>query len=158
MPRHGSALLTLLIGLPAGLVAQGPDRQGCVTWEEFLARSEGGRVKRPERPAAFYTGLFIRSTIILQQGADILEAVRRSRFLVGSVLCGSPAAAVDLREGDEILTVNEKHAYEPGVLVALQSPGRVGETFRLRVQRGERIMTFTVQSVRRPLKPAGPGV
>lgn len=117
-------------------------------------------MQRPERPAAFYTGLFIRSTIMLKRNADsadVLNAVRQSRFLVGSVVCGSPAAAVDLREGDEILTVNEKHAYEPGVLVALQSPGRVGETFRLRVQRGERIMTFTVQSVRRPPKQGGLG-
>lgn len=121
-------------------------------------RSEGGRARRPA--AAFYTGLFIRSTIVLKRNADsadVLNAVRQSRFLVGSVVCGSPAAAVDLREGDEILTVNEKHAYEPGVLVALQSPGRVGETFRLRVQRGERIMTFTVQSVRRPPKQGGLG-
>jgi len=115
-----------------------------------------GRSEWP--PPAFYTGVLVRATLRLKKdakSADVQEAVQQASILVGSVLCGSPAAVTGLREGDEIVSVNEKSAHVPGVLPSLQYPRKAGEVFRLRVRRGEDTLTFTVRSVRRPKEVGG---
>ena len=133
---------------------------GCVTWEEFQARLEGGLRQKNGPPAAHYTGIFIRFTGTVERDADravVSDVLRRLRFFVGSILCGSPAATTGLREGDEILSVDGVPPHAPGVLIALQSPKHVDDTFRLEVTREGSILVFTVRSAPRPKSVGGAG-
>ncbi len=167
MVRGSSSVLRAFFSIvfavgPASAVGQGEDRQACITWdqheEQRLSEGKSRRMGRP--PAAFYTGVFVRAIITFKRGpdsVDVMEALRESRVLVGSVICGSPAAATDLREGDEILMVNGRPSHERGVLPSLQYPNQAGVAFRLRVRRDRQTKTITLRSVRRPLETGGPG-
>ncbi len=151
------ALLVLLVG-GGFLHGRQVPRHGCVTWEEHQARQEAQGGRRNSSPSLFHTGVLIRATGKVAadaNGVDLTAVVRQMTILVGVVLCGSPAAASGLREGDEIVTVNEKNANAPGVLPSLQYPKTAGELFRVRVRRGEDVLTFTVTSVRRPKEAGG---
>lgn len=155
-------LLTFLFLLtPSVVMAQGQEGPGgCVTWEEFQARLEGGAVRRRNGPPpAHYTGIFIRFTGTVERDADraVVRDFRWLRFFVGSILCGSPAATTGLREGDEILSVDGAPPHAPGVLIALQSPKHVDDTFRLEVTRERSILVFTVRSAPRPKSVGGAG-
>lgn len=153
-PRFTWVILVFV--LPAGVAAQQPDPPPCVTWEGFQAQFEGKMIQRAETPPPpFFTGILIRFAGDIRgsrpiDSASAMEAARRFQFFIGSVICGSPAAATGLRSGDEILSVNGKPPYMPGVLIALQGSSRAGDLFRLRVRRGEKIMAVTVESARRP--------
>lgn len=153
-------LLTFLFLLTLSVVtAQGQEaRAGCVTWEEFQARLEGGVIgRRNGPPLAYYTGIFIRFTGTVERDADRADLARRLRFFVGSILCESPAATTGLREGDEILSVNGVPPHAPGVLIALQSPKHTDDTFPLEVAREGSILLFTVRSAPRPKSVGGAG-
>ena len=173
IPHSGTiALLVLLTGggslqgrqvpHPLGVGVTGPGsatpRQECVSWAEHRARFEAAGGRRNSSPSTFHTGVLIRATgnlVTDANGVDLAATIRQATIQVGTVLCGSPAAASGLREGDEILTVNEKNANAPGVLPSLQYPKKAGELFRVRVRRGEDVLTFTVTSVRRPKEAGG---
>ncbi len=147
-------------GVGATGVESATPRQECVTWEALLARQEARGGRRNPSPSVFHTGVLIRATGNVASdanGVDFAATVRQMTILVDAVLCGSPAAASGLREGDEILTVNEKHASALGVLPSLQYPRKVGERFRVRIRRGDDTLRFTVTSVRRPREAGGAG-
>jgi S1-C subfamily serine protease len=104
--------------------------------------------------------VLITATVKLAAGADgraLTESVRQGTVIVGIILCGSPAAATELRVGDHILSVNGRLPHEPGVLPALQYPRRAGDTFLMQVRRGEDTLSFTVTSIRRPKEAGGSG-
>ncbi len=158
MARHSAhpGLLILVLILGGGmspLMAQGRGSSSCTAWGEHKARLEAEGKGRGPWPSPFHTGMLIRATVNVvagTDGGDLAKVLQKGTFVIGVILCDSPAAAAGLRLGDQIVTVNGRLPHEPGVLPTLQYPRREGDTFLVKVRRGADTLGVTVTSVPRP--------
>jgi C-terminal processing protease CtpA/Prc len=124
------------------------ERQDTLEWEALEARYQAGQSgATAEELARLNVGTLLRAELGDRDYERYLEGMGRTTTVrVNEVLQNSPAQAVGLQPGDEIIAYNGKRVFDIGELTGLTNALRPGETVALEIERDGQPIQFFVES------------
>jgi PDZ domain-containing protein len=131
-----------------------PEGATLVPGHAIVARGETFEDRRAKARAEMNRSEQIASAVALREGGLEVKATPRG-VLVTSVAADVPAATV-LDEGDVILAAAGRETLTPAALRTAVGTLEPGDQVRLRIRRGDEVLTRTVRTVPAPDEPERP--